>query len=628
MILKHKKLLFNIACISVILLSLVLSFTVSTPVLATQTPTLMENITATGAGSNSSAIYGSHYISQHFLTTSAHTVSSIYLRLDKVGSPTGYIAVELKNADANGLPTGVAIETLLLACSSITTTYKSYEFGFSNVALNNASNYCIVVSASAADVSNYIQWETIPNLITNPSFESGTTGWSGTSATLASETTIVKVGSKSLKATSTANYARAECNVSGYASYAGKTVTIGGWVYSLATNTHIQCLLVGDGISGGVSSTVPKDSAWHWETATYTINAVPTGLYGWGCSSWDGTATTDVAYFDGMVLLEASTIPTYKTAYSSDSGTSWANDVMANYYQFQIWGNAALSILSANAFTGYKETGDLLITVEYSNTYPPYYQSAVSPKSYFNMQFMDLTGTTVLAAATMPSWGNKIGSVYLSASSASSITVGGAYYVKIYGTFTGNPYTTYQLTASDWKGTNMNYLDDWVITTAYDLQTRNSATYIIPSTGLDYLNDTGSQIYEAGIPMLGSIRPNLFFYRVANSITGSTETANNAYDTVSWVDMVGMTVAGEAIAIGGLFGISGQTFSGLFILMVVVIAAVIAMFSGGDFTGGFLIGWLLLIVGMCVRVIGVQPVIIGSIVLFGYGMIKWWVWRT
>ena len=312
--------------------------------------------------------------------------------------------------------------------------------------------------------------------------------------------------------------------------------------------------------------------------------------------------------------------------HSTDGGTTWTSDTPVDYL-FEVWGNPCISVERALAFTNYIESGDILFLVEYINTYPPYATNGSDSKLYFAIRLLDVDGITALASTPQILWGNRPGAIYLSAVQASAITLGGAYYLEVYGLFTGNPSASYELVADDWSGT----IGSWVIGTANNMEAYYGidtlAIYSLKVKG-EVLNDgEGASSFLAGVPYLMETHPELFLSQVIQP-TFTAPTAPVAPLAGSWQDQVGVDIADVLTNIGTMFGISGKyigsiTLAMMYLGLVVsvgskggspLIAAAIAFPIIGFGVWAFLVDFVL---------IGVVIMILAIIALIGY-----WVTRT
>jgi len=269
---------------------------------------------------------------------------------------------------------------------------------------------------------------------------------------------------------------------------------------------------------------------------------------------------------------------------STDGGSSWTSDTPVDYL-FSVYGNTVLSIVSAGVSQSYLTSGDLLFYIELINIYPPY-ANVYDPAQYFQIQLIGLDTTTVLAATPMTAWGDRPESIYLSASSASSITVGAAYIIKVVGTWTATPPSiTYTLQPSDWKGSNLTYLDKWMINTAYSISlyenfANGTLTQYVTDQG-EILTDAGGALFTNAIPGIAQIRPNKFAVakskpQFALGTNQGTYDASKLYST-----QLGTEISDDLDTWGALFSISGSTFGGLLIGLLVAILLFAGMILGG-----------------------------------------------
>jgi len=127
---------------------------------------------------------------------------------------------------------------------------------------------------------------------------------------------------------------------------------------------------------------------------------------------------------------------------SANSGVSWTVDAGGADYLFEIYGDVVFQVVGAKVFQDYIVSGDWLIVAECINNYPDYYTDEIS-SVYFLVQLLDATGTNVLAATTLANWGYSPESIYLAPSSVTALTIGDNYIIRMIGTFTGAPSTSY-----------------------------------------------------------------------------------------------------------------------------------------------------------------------------------------
>jgi len=312
---------------------------------------------------------------------------------------------------------------------------------------------------------------------------------------------------------------------------------------------------------------------------------------------------------------------------SADSGSSWTVDGGDADYLFELWGNPCINVIGANVFRGYLEDDDMLFTVHYQNTYVPYYPDDLSAR-YFDLRLYDTDGTTLIATTVCRDWGNKPGAIYLSADSAVPLTEGSAYYVKLYGDFTGNPTAAYQLQAIDWSGDDLVQLDDWVIVTAHTMATyynTDFTTFLVGEAGQEVLNTEGGVIFAKGIPGLPQIRPDLF--ELTSGVEGyDPEDWTHAFvGETTWQDQVGTGTATALTATGNLFGIDGKAV-GAFILLACWLAIGIAVVGkGGDSVIAIILAVPFILLGAWLRLIDIAIVgVTAGVVILMLSYRFWW----
>ena len=142
----------------------------------------------------------------------------------------------------------------------------------------------------------------LPTLLVNGGFEAGDPpdSWTlaGAGAAVAQDGTTKKVGSYSAKLTRSGANADIHQGNANYAAYAGKTVTVGGWVYATVANRAI--LQIHDGVGNTFSSYHSGVAGWEWLTASQVIDGTPSQLRAY---CYVLTGDTD-AFFDGLIMAD------------------------------------------------------------------------------------------------------------------------------------------------------------------------------------------------------------------------------------------------------------------------------------------------------------------------------------
>jgi hypothetical protein len=271
---------------------------------------------------------------------------------------------------------------------------------------------------------------------------------------------------------------------------------------------------------------------------------------------------------------------------SVNSGVTWTAQTWDN--MFELWGNQALEIQDAKVFQSYKATDDWLVTVRYVNVYAPYYDT-YDVKKYFTLQLVDAAGT-VKASTVMPAWGNRVGSIYLSATTVSPLTYGGDYRVRIQGTFTGTPYTEYALVGSDWLGSDLTNLDSWILTSSTVIGTyyATSMTSYIAERG-EVLNSTGAGVFNNGIAGLAQVRPAIFqTYTTPSVYTPGTITQAGRTAIPAWQTNVGPDATVMLTRVGNIVGIGGDIIAIIAFLIMMFILMALA-FPAGNTTAAMVL---------------------------------------
>jgi hypothetical protein len=277
--------------------------------------------------------------------------------------------------------------------------------------------------------------------------------------------------------------------------------------------------------------------------------------------------------------------------YSLDGGITFTS-VAGSDELFEVWGYPALQVLNAKVFTGYAATDDWLLVVEEENNYPPYYTEKDDPSAWFLLQLVDSNTNQVKAATPIIQWQRQPLGIYISPTDASVLTWSGNYIARMT-LIDGSDYQEYPLQLSDWRGDDMTYLDQWVRSTASDLQIYYGIDLLTSDPtkgGKLILNSAGGVMFARGIPALTNIRPDLFA-DVGDALTPHTET------TFTKNVQLGRPTAQTTLGTN-LYGIiqDGATLAGVapadintFISIIWIIAYIIlVMFIGFGAVGGFL----------------------------------------
>jgi len=258
----------------------------------------------------------------------------------------------------------------------------------------------------------------------------------------------------------------------------------------------------------------------------------------------------------------------------------------------------SFEIKGANIYSNYLEEGDWLIAIKYKNTREPYYGNETSQDAFL-LQLVKADNTTIIAQVPLPAWGYRPSSIYLSATTVSTLEWGSAYKVKMYGTDAVHNTTTYTLTAADWRGSNLAILDDWCLSLARAMERQDDETYLVMTTAKgEVLNEEGGVIFVTGIPALDTVRPNIFQIAVSEIPYEETDWTSAYWDTLpAWDEAVGDELASILTSTGDLIGIGGRNIG---MLLVFVLWAVVATtsFAVGHGTAGMALSIPILVLGV------------------------------
>ena len=112
---------------------------------------------------------------QTFTTTSAYVISSVKLKIYRVGSP-GTITVSIRATDVGGKPTGADLASGTTDGDTLTTSssgeWREITFG-TPYSLSGTTKYAIVASTASGDYENEVLWK---RDATSPTYSGGSAG--------------------------------------------------------------------------------------------------------------------------------------------------------------------------------------------------------------------------------------------------------------------------------------------------------------------------------------------------------------------------------------------------------------------------------------------------------------------
>lgn len=325
---------------------------------------------------------------------------------------------------------------------------------------------------------------------------------------------------------------------------------------------------------------------------------------------------------NGVFWRSDNTSPSYSAGNlisSSDDGITWTANASRDM-MFELYGEPTMDVVGAQVYKDYLEDGDWLFVVNYIDEVTPYYPT-FNPESYWLLQLLD--GSTVISSLPAQAWGQRPGSIYLSADAVSSLEWGKAYTIRLYGNYGSNPYDTYTLTSSDWIGAAWSQLDTWCINLAHTMEDRDGEDYLTESEGGDVLNTTGGAIFTIGIPYLPEKRPGIFQYTLSTLTYTETDWGTET-PVGDWSSWMGPEITAVANSAGTMLHISGRWAIGLFFFFLYVIIGGATLFVGKT-TEGLILASPLILLTMDWMIIPLALIAI-AIMLLVYKWVKaeWW----
>lgn len=361
-------------------------------------------------------------------------------------------------------------------------------------------------------------------------------------------------------------------------------------------------------------------TSYQWITVEFDDEeGYQTGEYAIVVRCLDGDGSNYIEWYTNSAGGYASGV--YGT--SADGGTTWTDT--ADDTIFEVWGNPCMEIQDVKVFNSYRESDDWLIVVRYINIYPPYYDT-YDIRKYFTFDLLDLS-SNVRGSTPLPAWGNRVGSLSLSADLVSGLEVGEAYTVRIYGLFGSNPYTDYELQPEDYQGEDLSNLDSWVISSAGVLSSyyNTSLTTYVSGRG-ELLNSTASTIFTNGISGLNTVRPDLFL--VSSVPGGYTDTTEDQTGRVaSPAATVGPQVWAWVSEVGSIVGAEGRLVLVILFVGIAFIIGIYAFLPGHSLAANILV--IPMIAGAGIFGLDMIWIVIMSVIA-GLLFVKhfWWDRRT
>jgi len=280
------------------------------------------------------------------------------------------------------------------------------------------------------------------------------------------------------------------------------------------------------------------------------------------------------------------------------------------------------TIQDVAVFKSYLKDDDWLFAIRYLDVYYPYFDTA-DIRQYFVFQLLNLS-STVIAQTVVNSWGNKVGCIYLNPTIVASLEWGSAYTVRMYALFSGNPSHSWTLSADDWQGSDLTYLDSWVLSSASVIEDYYSATSLDLTVDIEergtVLNAAGAAIFNVGITGLSTARPELFqIYSSSATYDPNTYTQTYRQSLSNWQTHWGIDGTVMLTRIGNLIGVQGNIIAIILLLSFLVIV-VITAFPMGHTTSANVLTIMILFAG---AYLGLDVIWLAGLTIFsGFLLVK------
>jgi hypothetical protein len=275
---------------------------------------------------------------------------------------------------------------------------------------------------------------------------------------------------------------------------------------------------------------------------------------------------------------------------------------------FQTWGRANLDIYDVKVFSSVVSNADWYFAINYINEVPPY--PAEDPVQMYAVALLNGSNASdVLAGTPMRRWGFKPCALYLSPDNVAGLSWGGDYTVRIFRDLLPHnaPYADYSLNNSDWVGSEIWWLGDWVIEVAERLEAYYGRTLTMTSyDDVDFettvLNTLGAQIFTKSMLGIGELVEERFWSVPVGDVPWSEEGEHVPVDR-DWRTTFGgngSQIVGFVDSTGDLTGTSSRTAGGILCFLFFVVAVGVLVAGKGSkmsIEGALALGALILITG-------------------------------
>lgn len=569
----------------------------------------------TTMGSNWTTVQGQNWVAQNFTASSSHSVNQVVIWAKRTATAAaGYIYIGIREANS-GQPNTPDLGLGLYAIAYVSTSGGPIEVSLENeIQIESGKNYAIVIRAPGADATNYVQIQYNIAGGASGQMETSTDGgvaWTGSAydfnyVVIGKPQPVygnVQVAQTFTVGTSPHTVQRVRLILGRVGQPGNVYVSIRNYTGGVLANADLASVaLNGNAITLDKAMydcvLSPEKSLESGKQYAIVVTAPSGDRYNYVLICADSGA----GYVGGTALM------------SINAGLTWSAQTFD--YNFEVWGNACLSVLNAKVFKNYLSTGDWLITAETLNVSPPYYDSNLDPSTLYVLSFMGLTGTTY-ASTPCELWDKGPLVIYLNPTQAAALTWGGNYKVRL-GDLSSTVYSEYALLSTDWSASSLIYLDNWVRLCAKDMEayktakTGTAVSYTTYVANKGYvLNQDGGAIFSQACPRLAYVRPNLF--QITSNqpdITTTSAPANVGFFSQDYHTALGSYLS-EMIDDGAAAAGIGdpKVFGGIIMLALYAIVAFGTVMKGFAWAG-MIAAFPVILLGMYYGLLDVTMIII------------------
>lgn len=278
------------------------------------------------------------------------------------------------------------------------------------------------------------------------------------------------------------------------------------------------------------------------------------------------------------------------------------------------------------AFQNLFENGDTLFISEVNLTVSE--NVTKTPPELFQYTLYETDGLTSIAARDVKSlvYGyNVVGLYFSAANTASMLTWGSSYVIRIMGQPEEYPspeedvnMDSYTMTNNDWiNGTfgsslNKGYVKDYCISIATSIQTNWTQT-LITLVGTGYvLNSLGRNVFLLAVPNFDYAVPLLFQTTYNNPNIDNTTKTQDLQSLYTPLGQLGTSTKAAFDGIGEYLGFSGEMLGSAWAFMLILMVASIAFLYTGNTTASIIIAIPMAFIGL---ISGFFPVYVFLLVL-------------